>query len=62
MMKQVSIVIHSQKEQVQLGKLAAIEVKLNGVTANTKPSKALYSMVFFIPSGEYLGCCSNNFS
>ena len=38
-------------------KLAAIEVKLNGVTAKTKPSNALYSVLFFIPSGEYFGCC-----
>ena len=39
------------------GKLAAIDVKLKGVTANIKPSSALYSVLFFIPSGEYLGCC-----
>ena len=38
-------------------KFAAIEVKLNGVTANINPSRALYSVLFFIPSGEYLGCC-----
>ena len=38
-------------------KFAAIEVKLNGVTAKTKPSRDLYSVLFFIPSGEYLGCC-----
>ena len=35
-----------------VGKLPAMEVKLNGVIANTKPSKGLFSNLFQIPSGE----------
>ena len=34
------------------GKLPAIDVKLKGVTANTNPSKALYSRRFQTPSVE----------
>src|SRR5690606_18593666 len=37
------------------GKLPLIAVKLKGVTANTKPSKARYSIRLLKPSGE-IGC------
>ena len=38
-----------------LGKLAAILVKLNGVTASTNPSRGLISVVLILPSGETNG-------
>src|SRR6187401_3231056 len=38
----------------EVGRLPAIEVKLNGVTAKTKPSKGRYSRRFQTP-GEKLG-------
>ena len=37
------------------GRFPAIEVKLNGDTANTNPSRERYSKLFFIPSGEMRG-------
>jgi hypothetical protein len=39
------------------GRLAAIAVKLNGVTAKTNPSRGRYSMRFHMP-GDDLGCSS----
>jgi len=41
----------------EVGRLPAIAVKLNGVTAKTKPSSGRYSMRFQIP-GEETGCSS----
>ena len=38
-----------------VGRLAAMEVKLNGVTANTKPSRGRYSVRFQMPGAE-IGC------
>jgi len=38
-------------------RLPAIAVKLNGLTANTKPSSGRYSMRFQTP-GEEFGCSS----
>ena len=38
-------------------KFAAIAVKLNGVIANTNPSRGLYSSLLIIPSAES-GCSS----
>src|SRR5688572_26840031 len=35
-----------------VGRLPAIEVKLNGVTANTKPSSGRYSTRFHVPGAE----------
>ncbi len=35
-----------------VGRLPAIEVKLNGVTAKTKPSRARYSTRFHTPGEE----------
>jgi hypothetical protein len=40
-----------------VGRLPAIEVKLNGVTAKTKPSSGRYSIRFQTP-GEDCGCSS----
>src|SRR5439155_13556398 len=40
-----------------VGRLPPIAVKLNGVTAKTKPSSGRYSMRFQIP-GEEPGCAS----
>ena len=45
----------SLAEQVAAGKLPAIAVKLKGVKAKIKPSKARYSVRFQIPV-ELLGC------
>ena len=36
----------------EVGRLAPIEVKLNGVTAKTNPSRARYSVRFHIPGDE----------
>src|SRR5271157_954974 len=36
----------------EVGRLPPIEVKLNGVTANTNPSSARYSMRFQVPAEE----------
>jgi hypothetical protein len=41
----------------EVGRLPAIEVKLNGVTAKTKPSSGRYSSRFQTP-GEEIGCSS----
>ncbi len=41
----------------EVGRLPAIEVKLNGVTAKTKPSSGRYSRRFHTP-GEEIGCSS----
>ena len=41
----------------EVGRLPAIEVKLNGVTAKTKPSSGRYSRRFQTP-GEEIGCSS----
>ena len=41
----------------EVGRLPAIEVKLNGVTAKTKPSRGRYSRRFQTP-GEEIGCSS----
>jgi hypothetical protein len=41
----------------ELGRFPAMAVKLNGVTANTKPSSGRYSMRFHVP-GEEVGCSS----
>ena len=38
-----------------VGRLPPIEVKLNGVTAKTKPSSGRYSSVFHMPGAE-TGC------
>ena len=38
-----------------VGRLPAIAVKLNGATANTKPSSARYSIRFQMP-GDEIGC------
>jgi hypothetical protein len=40
-----------------VGRLPPIAVKLNGVTAKTKPSRGRYSMRFQTP-GEEIGCSS----
>ena len=40
-----------------VGRLPAIDVKLNGVTAKTNPSRARYSTTFHIPCA-LCGCCS----
>jgi len=39
------------------GRLPPIAVKLNGVTAKTKPSSGRYSMRFQVPGAE-IGCSS----
>jgi hypothetical protein len=41
----------------EVGRLAAMEVKLKGVTAKTKPSSGRYSLRFQMP-GEESGCSS----
>src|SRR5919201_847438 len=41
----------------EVGRLPAIAVKLNGVTAKMKPSSGLYSIRFHTP-GEETGCSS----
>src|SRR5215218_8467541 len=41
----------------EVGRLPAIAVKLNGVTANTKPSSGRYSIRFHVPGTE-TGCSS----
>jgi hypothetical protein len=38
-----------------VGRLPAIDVKLNGVTAKTKPSSGRYSIRFQVPDAE-TGC------
>src|SRR3990172_2779514 len=40
-----------------VGRFAAMEVKLNGVTAKTKPSRGRYSSLFQTPGAER-GCSS----
>jgi hypothetical protein len=40
-----------------VGRLPAIDVKLNGVTAKTNPSSGRYSMRFQVPEDES-GCSS----
>ena len=42
-----------------VGRLAAIEVKLNGVMASTKPSSGRYSSWFQLP-GEETGCSARS--
>ena len=42
-----------------VGRLAAIEVKLNGVIARTKPSSGRYSIRFQVP-GEDTGCSASS--
>ncbi len=42
----------------EVGRFPAMAVKLKGVMANTKPSRARYSEKFHSPLGEIRGCCS----
>src|SRR3954464_1769202 len=44
------------------GRLPAIAVKLNGVTAYTKPSRGRYSTLFHTPGELCAGCCAYNSS
>ena len=48
---------YHQGGAAEVGRLPAIEVKLNGVTAKTKPSSGRYSSRFQTP-GEEIGCSS----
>ena len=40
-----------------VGRLAAILVKLNGVTANINPSRGRYSILLLVGGGEWIGWC-----